>query len=84
MENTVVRRQDKRTIFLLLINEDYEKEVEHQRARSSFKVNPNASSQRFEQKLKLRIEMWQPNKTLPSQHLNVGSALFQRCGSTLK
>ena len=84
MENTVVRRQDKRTIFLLLINEDYEKEVEHQRARSSFKVNPNASSQRFEQKLKLWIEMWQPNKTLPSQHLNVGSALFQRCGSTLK
>ena len=66
MENTVVRRQDKRTRFVLLINEDYEKKVEHQRARSSFKVLSNDSSQKFEQKLKLWTEMWQPNKILPS------------------
>ena len=44
MENTVVRIQDKGPRFELLTNEDYQKKVEHQIARSSFKEIPNNPS----------------------------------------
>ena len=52
MENTVVRIQDKESRFVL-INEDYQKKVKCQIARSSFKELPNDPSQEFEHKVKL-------------------------------
>ena len=51
MENTVVRIQDKGSIFLPLTNQDYENKVEHQIARSSFKELPSDPSQEFERKV---------------------------------
>ena len=53
MENTVVRIQDKGSIFLPLTNQDYENKVEHQIARSSFKKLLSDPSQEFERKVKL-------------------------------
>ena len=67
MEDTVVRIQCKGSRFALFTNKDYEKKVEHQIARSSFKELPNDTSQEFERKVKLWIERWQSNKTLSNK-----------------
>ena len=64
MQNTVVRIQNKGSRFVLLTNEDYENNVEHQIPRSSFKELPSDPSQEFERKIKLWIDKWQSNKAL--------------------
>ena len=64
MENTVVRIQDERSRFVLITNEDYKKEVEHQVARSYFKELPNNHSQEFECKVKFWIDKWQSDRIL--------------------
>ena len=60
MGNTVVWIQDKGTWFVILTNEDYEKKVEHQIARSLFKELPN-NSKEIKHKVKLWIDQWLSN-----------------------